>query len=36
VIARRQDIHAHPELGNRATRTAKVVAAQLRKLGLPQ
>jgi amidohydrolase len=34
VIAWRRDIHAHPELGNRETRTAKIVADQLRKLGL--
>jgi amidohydrolase len=34
VIAWRRDIHAHPELGNRETRTAQIVAAQLRKLGL--
>jgi amidohydrolase len=34
VIAWRRDIHAHPELGNRETRTAKLVADELRKLGL--
>ncbi|MEO8673684.1 MAG: amidohydrolase [Tahibacter sp.] len=34
VTAWRRDIHAHPELGNRETRTAKLVAAQLSKLGL--
>jgi amidohydrolase len=34
VIAWRRDLHAHPELGNRETRTAKIVADQLRKLGL--
>jgi amidohydrolase len=34
VIAWRRDIHAHPELGNRETRTAALVAKQLRKLGL--
>ena len=34
VIAWRRDIHAHPELGNREFRTSKIVAAQLRKLGL--
>ena len=34
VIAWRRDIHAHPELGNRETRTAKIVADELRKLGL--
>jgi amidohydrolase len=34
VIAWRRDIHAHPELGNRETRTAKIVADELHKLGL--
>ena len=34
VLAWRRDIHEHPELGNRETRTAALVAAQLRKLGL--
>jgi len=34
VLAWRRDIHQHPELGNRETRTAKLVADQLRKLGL--
>jgi amidohydrolase len=34
VLAWRRDIHEHPELGNRETRTAKLVADQLRKLGL--
>ncbi|MBS0580280.1 MAG: amidohydrolase [Proteobacteria bacterium] len=34
VIAWRRDIHAHPELGNRETRTAQLVADELRKLGL--
>lgn len=34
VIAWRRDIHAHPELGNREVRTAGVVAAHLRSLGL--
>jgi amidohydrolase len=34
VIAWRRDLHQHPELGNRETRTAGVVAKQLRKLGL--
>jgi len=33
-IAWRRDIHEHPELGNRETRTAKMVADHLRKLGL--
>lgn len=30
----RRDFHEHPELGNRETRTATIVAAHLRKLGL--
>ena len=34
VIAWRRDIHQHPELSNREVRTAKLVAEQLRKLGL--
>ena len=34
VTAWRRDIHQHPELGNRETRTAKLVAAQLKKLGM--
>ncbi|HST46110.1 MAG TPA: amidohydrolase [Luteimonas sp.] len=34
VTAWRRDIHQHPELGNRETRTAKLVADHLRKLGL--
>ena len=34
VIAWRRDIHQHPELGNRETRTAALVADHLRKLGL--
>jgi amidohydrolase len=34
VIAWRRDIHEHPELSNRETRTAKLVADQLRSLGL--
>ncbi len=34
VVAWRRDIHAHPELGNRERRTAGVVAAHLRRLGL--
>lgn len=29
----RRDFHQHPELSNRETRTAKIVAAELRKLG---
>ncbi len=34
VIAWRHDIHQHPELGNRETRTAGLVAAHLRSLGM--
>ncbi len=34
VIAHRRDIHQHPELGNRETRTAKIVADRLRALGI--
>jgi len=34
VIAMRRDIHEHPELGNRETRTAKIVADRLRELGI--
>ncbi len=34
VVAWRRDLHEHPELGNRETRTAALVAAQLRALGL--
>ncbi|MCD9027848.1 amidohydrolase [Luteimonas sp. BDR2-5] len=30
----RRDLHAHPELGNRETRTAQIVADHLRSLGL--
>jgi amidohydrolase len=33
-IAWRRDIHEHPELGNRETRTAKIIADHLRKLGM--
>ena len=33
-IAWRRDIHQHPELGNRETRTAKLVADHLKQLGL--
>jgi amidohydrolase len=33
-IAWRRDIHEHPELGNRETRTAKIIADHLRKLGI--
>jgi amidohydrolase len=34
VIAWRRDIHEHPELGNEEKRTAALVEAQLKKLGL--
>jgi len=34
VLAWRRDIHAHPELSNRETRTADLVAQHLRSLGL--
>jgi len=34
MIELRQDIHRHPELGNRETRTAGIVADELRRLGL--
>ena len=34
VIAWRRDIHQHPELSNRETRTAGLVAEHLKKLGL--
>ena len=34
VLAWRRDIHQHPELGNRETRTAKLVADHLRSLGM--
>ncbi len=33
-IAWRRDIHEHPELGNRETRTATLIAEQLKKLGI--
>jgi amidohydrolase len=33
-IAWRRDIHQHPELGNHEFRTAKIIADQLKKLGL--
>ncbi|HEU5173716.1 MAG TPA: amidohydrolase [Gemmatimonadaceae bacterium] len=34
VIAWRRDFHEHPELSNRETRTAKIVADHLRSLGI--
>ena len=34
VVEWRRDLHRHPELGNRETRTAQVVADHLRALGL--
>ena len=34
VLAWRRDLHQHPELGNRETRTAQLVADHLRALGL--
>ena len=34
LVAVRHDLHANPELGNRETRTARVVAERLRALGL--
>ncbi len=34
VVAWRRDFHQNPELGNREVRTAAIVAAHLRKLGL--
>jgi amidohydrolase len=36
LIAWRRDLHAHPELGNREVRTAGIVAAHLRELGLDE
>ena len=33
MVAWRRDFHQHPELGNQETRTAKVIADELRKLG---
>jgi amidohydrolase len=36
VIAWRRDFHEHPELGNREFRTAALVAAHLRRLGLDE
>jgi amidohydrolase len=34
VVAWRRDFHAHPELGNRETRTAGIIADHLRALGM--
>jgi amidohydrolase len=34
VVAWRRDLHEHPELGNEETRTAALIAAQLKRLGL--
>ena len=34
IVAWRRDIHQHPELGNRETRTAALVAEHLKKLGI--
>ena len=34
VIACRRDIHQHPELGNRETRTSKLIADKLKSLGI--
>ncbi len=34
TIAWRHDLHQNPELGNRETRTAAIIAAHLRKLGI--
>src|SRR5689334_12090890 len=33
-IAWRRDLHEHPELGNRETRTAKLIEEHLKKLGI--
>src|SRR5690242_21766742 len=36
IIAQRRDFHQHPELSNREQRTAQVIAAKLRALGLDE
>lgn len=36
VVQWRRDFHAHPELSNREERTARVVAEQLRKIGVEE
>jgi amidohydrolase len=36
VVAWRRDIHEHPELGNRETRTSALVAKELKKLGFDE
>src|SRR5436190_6502622 len=33
VVAWRRDFHKNPELGNRETRTSKIIADELKKLG---
>ena len=34
VVAWRRDLHEHPELGNEETRTAQLIATELKRLGL--
>ncbi|MEJ7660069.1 MAG: amidohydrolase [Hymenobacter sp.] len=34
VVSWRRDLHEHPELGNEETRTAQLIAAQLKSLGI--
>ncbi len=34
VVGWRRDLHEHPELGNEETRTAALIAAQLKRLGI--
>ena len=36
LVARRRDIHQHPELSNREERTAALVAERLRELGMDE